>query len=564
MSQQGEQARLGGAGAPSRTAWLGWDGTRLRWRGDAAGAAELCIDGIVFERVGPDPRGIYEREFPASPSGNEELEFSLRDATGNVIILAWRVLRGRAAAAGVDQWQGPVRAMQLLPAVVPRAARLANLPPVAIIVPIFNSPEVVQRCIISILRWTHGPARLILIDDASPDPAIAALLAGYVGHPRISVQRNAQNLGYTRTTNGGIERAAGHDIVLLNSDTEVGPRWLARLRLSAYADEAIGTVTAVSDNAGAFSVPELEQACPIPSRWTLPMAQRALLQHAGGCLPELPTGNGFCMYVKRGMLERVGVLDAEAFPSGYGEENDLCQRAERAGFRHVIAGDVLVHHERSASFGDARRAALGAQGMSVLRERYPDYEDKVSATLFSFARRMLDYRVRRIYADRDGVHAVHPPRRRVLLASAAALPGPALMLARILDPSCECLVLHSNARGLTLMRHAASGLEDGQRFAHGRDLADRLLAWLALHAIELVHIVDTESFGTDLHSLASALALPMVDSPQDGDFLALIGRRLAEDGSDVADAGKLRARCIALYDRYERQSATFATAEQGT
>ena len=268
-------------------------------------------------------------------------------------------------------------------------------PPVAIVVPVFNSPALVRRCIEAVLRFTRG-ARLILIDDASTDPAIAPLLASYAD--RALVHGNPHNLGYTRSCNLGIELAGSADIVLLNSDTEVGPRWLQRLRLTAYAEAAIGTVTAVSDNAGAFSVPEIEQYCPIPPCWNLVQTQRALLHGAFGCLPELPTGNGFCMYVKRELFEQVGVLDADAFPAGYGEENDLCQRAARAGLRHVIAGDVLVRHARSASFGEERRRTLGAQGMAVLRARYPQYEADVGATLFSTARRELEARVRAIYA----------------------------------------------------------------------------------------------------------------------------------------------------------------------
>ena len=525
MARSDEPAAPGDVhGVDAPTVWSSWDGRRLVWRGDAAKShcteVELCIDGIVFERLAP---GAGERDFACSPSGRAEIEFSLRASGGAAIGRGWRVLHGRAASAGQDQWQGTPRAMQPLPMAALPQWTLAPAT-TAIVIPIYNSPRVVQRCIASVLRWTRGPVRLILIDDGSPDPAIAPMLEAYRGRADILIERNEKNLGYTRSTNRGIELAGTADVVMLNSDTEVGPRWLDALRQVAHADAAIGTVTAVSDNAGAFSVPELEQSCPIPARWTLPMAQRALLQNAAGCLPELPTGNGFCMFVKRAMLDRVGVLDAEAFPSGYGEENDLCQRAEQAGFRHVIAGNVLVHHERSASFGDARRAALGAQGMQVLRSRYPDYENTVGATLYSFARRVLDYRVRRIYADRDGVYAALPPRPRVLFTASAIASVAAL------QPHYECFLLGGGAEHVTLHRYADSGwlLVDERRIG---DLD--LRAWLVCHAIELVDLHEAGAYAAALRHAAAALDVPLVDSSGAAEFA--LYRAALRDGATFAD-----------------------------
>jgi GT2 family glycosyltransferase len=486
--------------------WLSWDGRRLAWFADATksqcGEMELCIDGVAFERFAADA-GACERDFVFSPSARAEIEFSLRAGVGTPIGPSWRVVYGRPARVGENQWTGAPRAMQALPvAAVPHWTDAAAT--TAIVVPIYNSPQLVQRCIASVLRWTRGSVRLILIDDASPDAGVAPMLEAYRGRADILIQRNAQNLGYTRSTNLGIELAGAADVVMLNSDTEVGPRWLDALRQVAYADATIGTVTAVSDNAGAFSVPELERSCPIPSRWTLPMAQRALLQNTGGCLPELPTGNGFCMFVKRAMLDRVGVLDAAAFPAGYGEENDLCQRAERVGFRHVIAGNVFVHHERSASFGAARRAALGAQGMQVLRSRYPDYEDKVGATLYGFARRVLDYRVRRIYADRDGIYAASPPRPRVLLTSST------MASAAIQHPQYEYFLLADSAARVTLRRYAHGEWES---IEEGNVGDVDLRAWLLRYAIELVDLhEDEDTHAAALRHAAVALDVPLVNA----------------------------------------------------
>ena len=552
-----EPALPRGAHAAATHLWQSWDGRRLIWRCDLAMAhaseVELCIDDVVFERIVLNPSStLCERDFAFPPSGNEEIEFSLR-AAGGAAIGRWRVLHGRAAAAGVDQWQGPSRGMQTLPAPPPPSWEQA--PATAIVVPIYNSPQWVQCCIAAVLRWTSGTVRLILIDDASTDPAIGTLLADCAGRPDIDVLRNAQNLGYTRSTNLGIELAGRADVVLLNSDTQVGPRWLDTLRQIAYSDAGIGTVTAVSDNAGAFSVPELEQSCPIPERWSLPMAQRALLQNAGGCLPELPTGNGFCMFVKRALFDRVGALDAEAFPSGYGEENDLCQRAERVGLRHVIAGNVFVHHERSASFGAARRAALGAQGMQVLRSRYPDYEAKVGATLFSFERRVLDYRVRRIYADRDGHNSALPPRMRIVLAVGLAPPAGLPALLRELDAAHECFVLGADGVSLRLWcyRDDQFHLEQLQASATAGQIVDEALLKFA---IELVHILDDAAAHAAVHACAVRLNVPVVDSRADGQLQPL--REPVAASVDAPALRRLADYCHGLYEAAWRENASFA------
>src|SRR3712207_8814600 len=50
----------------------------------------------------------------------------------------------------------------------------------------------------------------------------------------------------------------------------------------------------------------------------------------------ISTGNGFCMYIRRDCLDAVGMLDEEAFPRGYGEENDFCMRATRDGWINLV------------------------------------------------------------------------------------------------------------------------------------------------------------------------------------------------------------------------------------
>jgi GT2 family glycosyltransferase len=507
--------------AQLRAEWLGWDGSRLRWRmhADADGVAgsALLLDGIDFQRYASLNAGTHEMEceFTYSPSGQVELEFKLVSAgeAAQVILASWNVRHAKAATPGTSAWTQAPRAMAPLVG-APRlpSLALADLPPVAVVVAIYNSPQCVQRCIESLLRWSTR-VRIILVDDASTDLRIGEILAAVAGRANILVQRNERNRGYTHSVNVGMGLAGGADVVLLNSDTEVGPRWLVALKLAAYSGDDIGTVTAVSDNAGAFSVPELEQHCPIPSRWNLQQTQRAILQQAGLRYPQLPTGNGFCMYVKRVVLARIGPMDEAAFPQGYGEENDFCQRAERAGYRNIIAGNVLVHHERSASFGEARRATLGAQGMQVLRARYPDYERDVGETLFSFARRTLDYRVRRTYADSDGNYTTHPPQPRLLIAADADDTGAERLLATLRGRH-EGFLLRREDDWVNLYRHAEPALifERGVTIGDGaaalKQVETRLREWLIDYAIESLHLRGSAASDGWLAGLAAGLDIP--------------------------------------------------------
>ena len=91
---------------------------------------------------------------------------------------------------------------------------------------------------------------------------------------------------------------------------------------------------------------------------------------------DLPTAVGFCMYIRRACLDRVGLFDAGRFGRGYGEENDFCMRAASAGWRNVLAGDVFVYHEGAVSFSE-ERSALTENAGKALADLHPDYVRKV-------------------------------------------------------------------------------------------------------------------------------------------------------------------------------------------
>lgn len=397
-----------------------WDGHKLKITLPVSSfdlTLELLIDGTRYQersiQKSTDSPQIFQ--FLFSPSGRADIEFDLLLQSDNCIFFEkkFMVIYGEKRACTYPSLTDyPLKPLLDTPA----SSRIftSNKFLITIIVPIYNAATAVSICLQSIVKYTRGAVKLILIDDASTEPAIAPLLDLYRDQPRIQVLSNNKNLGYTRTINRGLLEAGECDVVILNADTEVGPNWLQGLVHAAYSQPEIGTATAVSNNAGAFSVPELEQENPLPKQWTFEQSARACWQQAGLVYPVLPTGNGFCMYIKAEVIKHIGYFDEIAFPQGYGEENDFCMRAQKTGYRHVIAGNVLVRHARSQSFGVERRLTLGQAGMAVLRQRYPDYETQVGATLFSFERLVLNWRIRRTWQDADNIYQLYPPRSRVL------------------------------------------------------------------------------------------------------------------------------------------------------
>jgi GT2 family glycosyltransferase/glycosyltransferase involved in cell wall biosynthesis len=261
---------------------------------------------------------------------------------------------------------------------------------VSVVIPVYNAFEEVSECLQQIERYTDlSSTRIFVINDASPDERISEVLNSYRGKAGFEIVENEKNLGYTRTINKGIELAGRDDVILLNSDAFVTPNWISGLRIAAYRGSDIGTVTAMSDNAGAFSFPVMGERNLRPEHFTAEEFSLRMVRATGQCDPiEVPTGSGFCMYIRRALIDAIGLFDAETFAKGYGEENDYCMRALSAGWRNVITPWAYVYHERNASF-KGQKILLLEQGLASVEARYPKYTALTKESFASKAMRKL-------------------------------------------------------------------------------------------------------------------------------------------------------------------------------
>lgn len=253
-----------------------------------------------------------------------------------------------------------------------------NANPVDVIVPVYRGLHDTQTCIESVLASNCNSAmRLIVINDASPEPEVTQWLRDKAAQePRLTLLENEQNLGFVGTVNRGMALSETNDVLLLNSDTEVANDWLDRIRRAAYTDQKVASVTPFSNNATICSYPRFCKDNELPPGYTTAQLDQLCAQTNPGAVVDVPTGIGFCMYIRRDCLQAVGLFDEEHFGKGYGEENDFCQRAADAGWRNLHALDTFVLHTGGVSFGESKSPREQA-AMETLRRLHPRYEGAV-------------------------------------------------------------------------------------------------------------------------------------------------------------------------------------------
>lgn len=294
-----------------------------------------------------------------------------------------------------------------------RRRSIGKRPPVVdVVVPVYKGYAETLRCLYSVLDSSGKiPFRLTVINDSSPEAPLITRIAELAEEYGFDLLHNEQNLGFVKTCNLALKRAGDMDVVLLNSDAEVFGDWLDRLHRAAYRDLRTGTVTPFSNNAEICSYPAFAR-----DNWTpLELSDRDLDALAATVNAEqdadIPTGVGFCMYMRAACVREIGLLDEENFGKGYGEENDFCRRADKAGWRNIHAMDIFVRHYGGASFG-ASKADRIANAVAMVERLNPGYGEAVAEFLnrdpaLPFRRRLDVGRIRRRIQGKTFLFVTH-------------------------------------------------------------------------------------------------------------------------------------------------------------
>lgn len=301
-------------------------------------------------------------------------------ALNPLLHLAGRLVE-TGAAKGLDESCKASPRCRSKPSKEPDFSKLARRtisqgqPVIDVIMPVYSGYTETLQAIYAVLSSRNKtPFQLVIAEDGSPDALLVEKLEALANAGMISLLRNERNLGFVRTINKALALHGRRDAILLNSDTMVFGDWVDRLSVHATGD--VATVTPFSNNASLCSYPRIFEENDIPRAVTARSLDRMTSKLNRGQSVEVPTGVGFCMYVTRAALRKVGRFDAKTFGRGYGEENDFCLRAMKAGFRNLHALDVFVFHKGAVSFG-AHGALAKARQYKKLLEKHPGYRAQV-------------------------------------------------------------------------------------------------------------------------------------------------------------------------------------------
>ena len=312
-------------------------------------------------------------------------------------------------------------------------------PEVTIIVPVYEDFESTRACLEALEAARPVVAhRIVVVDDASPNPQLRAYLDAAAASGAIELLRNESNVGFAVSVNAALASRSSGDALLLNADVVLAPGAVDRLRALSRSSEDIGTLTPLANNGELTSYPVPNEANPMPSPEAVASLDALARETNGDALVDLPNGVGFCLYITQACLDAVGDLP-EVYAQGYYEDVEFCLAARERGFRNVAAAGVYVGHAGSKSFG-ARKRALVMRNLELIEARFPGFRLETAAFL------ALDP-LRRYRAALD---AASPPLGPVIVVACGPAAADALgrrRAERVQAEAPDATVLHLRATG---------------------------------------------------------------------------------------------------------------------
>lgn len=249
---------------------------------------------------------------------------------------------------------------------------------VSIVIPCCGMLEYTKLCVPGVLKHSRAPFEIIFLDIGSLDGTadfLSGLQLGLAGHIRIEVVRAQTDLRLKEACKKALGLARGEFLAFLNNDCIVANGWLNQLIGLLTMSSGIGVVGPMSNTA---APPQLVETVPyrIRSSWRLskaneghPLVDVAAVESFAQKFREEYQGNwleaerlgGFCMLLKRDVLERVGPALDEWTDLSLFDSDILSSKARQVNYSLAVCRDLFVHHFGTRTYAQGALASMAIE-----------------------------------------------------------------------------------------------------------------------------------------------------------------------------------------------------------
>ncbi|NLP11805.1 glycosyltransferase family 2 protein [bacterium] len=244
----------------------------------------------------------------------------------------------------------------------------------AVVLVSWNARDYLQKCLASWYQYAGDlAAHVCVVDNHSVDGSVEMVERCF---PQVQLLCNAENAGFARACNQGIQCSSSEYILLLNSDCELIDRCIDSLLHGMEQDPQIGVAGPILLHSnGAVQRAGGERVSLLRL-----FQEQLLFRSASGGMCSLEevrrrysaascfaTGfiSGACMMIRRSMLPRTGLLREDFFM--YGEDVEFCSRAQKNGFKTVVFSNAWIVHHKGQSAVKNLEPALRASVINHVR-----------------------------------------------------------------------------------------------------------------------------------------------------------------------------------------------------
>ena len=207
---------------------------------------------------------------------------------------------------------------------------MTHCPGLSIIIVNYNTCDYLARCLESLSGSTEADCEIIVVDNASADASAAMVTERF---PQVRIIANAENVGFARANNQAIALGSGRYYYFLNPDTEVRPGAIAAMIGYMETHPEIGLAGTKLINPDGSDQPSVESRYP---------GQKHARKEMARLKGDIAWVLGASMIARRQAILDIGGFCEEFFL--YGEEQDLCLRLRKAGWRIGFIPESVVLH----------------------------------------------------------------------------------------------------------------------------------------------------------------------------------------------------------------------------